>query len=108
MLQIYASYLVVKFHIQVKKSVYVMYFKAMRLINAIGFFGFFLAHYAATVILFLYLKFFITKIQMLRSMWLSDWSNDNTLRVERPSNLTVETRLVVYGAIGGFEGNFYL
>ena len=45
---------------------------------------------------------------MLRSMWLSDWSNDNTLRVEQPSNITVETRLAVYGAIGGFEGSLSL
>uniref|UniRef100_A0A1I7XB13 ABC transporter domain-containing protein n=1 Tax=Heterorhabditis bacteriophora TaxID=37862 RepID=A0A1I7XB13_HETBA len=72
---------------RVKPNVYLLYLKSMRLRNAIGFFLFFVFHYICII---------------FRSLWLSDWSNSNTLAI-RNSTIPITTRLLVYGGFGLLE-----
>ncbi|CAI5445240.1 unnamed protein product [Caenorhabditis angaria] len=82
---------------RVKKSVYLTYFRIMGWFPACGFLAFFIAHFL---------------VMIGRSLWLSDWSNENSRIQKSQQNLSifaenpplsVETRLIVYASFGGFE-----
>ncbi|TKR66776.1 hypothetical protein L596_023017 [Steinernema carpocapsae] len=78
---------------RVKFSVYMQYFKAMKIPNFLIFALFLPASYA---------------IQTLRNFWLSDWSNDNTGDVDPADTVSVPIRLGVFGAMGIAELIFQL
>ncbi|CAI2349449.1 unnamed protein product [Caenorhabditis sp. 36 PRJEB53466] len=76
---------------RVKKSVYKLYIRTMGICNSAGFLLFFVAHFG---------------VMIMRSLWLSDWSNENAEIKRAAGNLTgmgVDTRLIVYAAFGGME-----
>ncbi|CAO4368503.1 unnamed protein product [Caenorhabditis nigoni] len=80
---------------RVKKSVYKLYIQTMGISNSSLFLIFFIAHFS---------------VMILRSLWLSNWSNENAeiKKRGRAYNLTdlpmsVETRLIVYASFGGLE-----
>uniref|UniRef100_A0AC35TPP3 ABC transporter family protein n=1 Tax=Rhabditophanes sp. KR3021 TaxID=114890 RepID=A0AC35TPP3_9BILA len=74
----------------VKMDVYMTYFKATSYFLA----GFFMMGYL-----------FENLLSMSRSLWLSGWSDsyEKIANNETHSNITLETRLAVFGSIGGLE-----
>lgn len=75
---------------RVKKSVYALYIRTMGLCNSLLFLVFFVFHYS---------------VMIMRSLWLSDWSNSNAEIKKNGGNSTmsVNTRLIVYAGFGGIE-----
>uniref|UniRef100_A0A1I7U8T3 ABC transmembrane type-1 domain-containing protein n=1 Tax=Caenorhabditis tropicalis TaxID=1561998 RepID=A0A1I7U8T3_9PELO len=78
---------------RVKKSVYKLYIKTMGVFNSTAFLVFFIAHFT---------------VMIMRSLWLSDWSNENAELKKRggvgnETMISVETRLIVYAGFGGLE-----
>ncbi|KAF1762571.1 hypothetical protein GCK72_010833 [Caenorhabditis remanei] len=83
---------------RVKKSVYNLYIRTMGIFNTSAFFIFFISHFT---------------VMIMRSLWLSDWSNENAELKKRggvsgnssyeDEMISVETRLIVYAGFGGLE-----
>ncbi|ULT98914.1 hypothetical protein L3Y34_000336 [Caenorhabditis briggsae] len=80
---------------RVKKSVYKLYIQTMGISNSSLFLIFFIAHFS---------------VMILRSLWLSNWSNENAEIKKRGGDynstdlpMSVETRLIVYASFGGLE-----
>uniref|UniRef100_A0A8R1HNH1 Uncharacterized protein n=1 Tax=Caenorhabditis japonica TaxID=281687 RepID=A0A8R1HNH1_CAEJA len=76
---------------RVKRSVYKLYITTMGIFNSAGFLLLFVCHYA---------------VMIMRSLWLSAWSNENAQIKMADGNLTgmaVETRLIVYAGFGSME-----
>ncbi|EGT53593.1 hypothetical protein CAEBREN_25075 [Caenorhabditis brenneri] len=82
---------------RVKRSVYKLYIKTMGIFNSSAFLIFFVSHFT---------------VMIMRSLWLSDWSNENAeikksggayLNATGGGMFSVETRLIVYAGFGGLE-----